>query len=155
MVIPSLSILAPCKPHIGSALGGGTFFAAIPDSQCPALPTQQGIVSALSSEAFAMRNGSAATKRHKKNRTPIDKALFLLCFLVAMTKLFLRDGLLNQFHFALRTRPTFLRGYVFVHGADIAEFEWLLRMSRTFLLCCGNDRHRVHRETGKKQRGRE
>ncbi|HYV14363.1 MAG TPA: hypothetical protein VE980_25880, partial [Pyrinomonadaceae bacterium] len=136
--MPSLSISAPCKPHIGSDLGGGTFFAAIPDSQCPALPTQQGIVSALSSEALAMRNGSAATKRHKKNRTPIDTTLFLLCFVVAIAvKLlsrFLRDGLLNQLHFALRTCPTFLRGNVFVHGADIVEFEWLLRMSRAFLL---------------------
>jgi len=84
MVTPSLSISAPCKPHIGSDLGGGTFFAAIPDSQCPALPTQQGIVSALSSEALAMRNGSAATKRHKKNKMPIDTTLFLLCFFVAI-----------------------------------------------------------------------
>jgi hypothetical protein len=84
MVMPSFSISAPCKPHIGSDLGGGTFLAAMPDSQCPALPTQQGIEFALSSEAFAMRNGSAATKRHKKNRTPIDRALFLLCFIVAI-----------------------------------------------------------------------
>jgi hypothetical protein len=83
MVMPSFSISAPCKPHIGSDLGGGTFFAAIPESQCPALPAQHGI-DALSSEAFAMRNGSAATKRHKKNRTPIDRALFLLCFIVAI-----------------------------------------------------------------------
>jgi hypothetical protein len=84
MVMPSFSISAPCKPHIGSDFGGWTFFAPIPDSQCPALPLQQGIVFALSSEAFAMRNGSAATKRHKKNRTPIDRALFLLCFIVAI-----------------------------------------------------------------------
>src|SRR3954452_21234740 len=85
MVTPSLSISAPCKPHIGSDLGGGTFFAAIPDLQCPAaLPTQQAIEFALSSAAFAMRNGSAATKRHKKNRTPTDRALFLLCFIVAI-----------------------------------------------------------------------
>jgi hypothetical protein len=84
MVMPSFSIFAPCKPHIGSDLGGGTFFAVIPESQCPALPTQQGIVFVLSSEALTMRNGSAATKRHKKNRTPIDRALFLLCFIVAL-----------------------------------------------------------------------
>jgi len=83
MVMPSFSISAPCKPHIGSDLGGGTFFAAIPESQC-ALPTQHGIVLTLK-EALAIRNGSAATKRHKKIRTPIDRALFLLCFLVAIT----------------------------------------------------------------------
>src|SRR6185295_6233947 len=159
MVMPSFSISAPCKPHIGSDLGGGTFFAAIPDSQCPALPTQQGIVSALPSAALAMRNGSAATKRHKKNRTPIENILCLMCFFVAIrVKLlsrFLRDGLLNQFHFALRTGATFLRGDVFVHGADIVEFDWLARMSRAFLLCCGNDSHRVHRGTAMKQCGRE
>lgn len=159
MVMPSFSISAPCKPHIGSDLGGGTFFAAIPDSQCPALPTQQGIVSALSNAALAMRNGSAATKRHKKNRTPMESILCLMCFFVAISvKLlsrFLRDGLLNQFHFALRTCPTILRGNVFVHGADILEFEWFPRMSRVFLLCCGNYRHRVQRGTGKKQCGRE
>jgi len=85
MVTPSLSISAPCKPHIGSDLGGGTFFATIPDSQCPALPTQQGIVSALSSEALAMRNGSAATKRHKKDRTPRERILCLKCFIATTT----------------------------------------------------------------------
>jgi hypothetical protein len=84
MVMPSFSISAPCKPHIGSDGGGGTFFAAIPDSQCPALPTQHGIVSTVFKAALAMRNGSAATKRHKKNRTPNDRALFLLCFIVAI-----------------------------------------------------------------------
>jgi len=81
MVMPSFSILAPCKPHIGSDLGGGIFFAAIPDSQCPALPAQHGIVSALSSAALAMRNGSAATKRHKKIRTPMERILCLMCFI--------------------------------------------------------------------------
>jgi hypothetical protein len=86
MVMPSFSISAPCKPHIGSDLGGGTFLAAMPDSQCPAaLPAQHGIVLAAFKEAFAMRIGSAATKRHKKNRMPIDTTRFLLCFLVAIT----------------------------------------------------------------------
>jgi len=80
MVMPSLSILAPCKPHIGSALGGGTFFA-FPSSQCPALPAQHGI-SALSSAALAMRNGSAATKKHKKISTPMERILCLICFIV-------------------------------------------------------------------------
>jgi len=85
MVMPSFSISAPCKPHIGSDLGGGTFFAAIPDSQCPALPTQQGIEFALSSEASAMRNGSAATKRHTKHKTANERSLCFLCFFVAIT----------------------------------------------------------------------
>ena len=85
MVIPSSSISAPCRPHIGSDLGGGTFFAAIPDSQCPAaLPTQQGIVLAVFSEAFAMRNGSAATKRHTKHNTPSERRLCFLCFFAAI-----------------------------------------------------------------------
>jgi hypothetical protein len=85
MVIPSLSIPAPCKPHIGSDFGGGTFFAAIPDSQCPALPAQHGIVFALSKAALAMRNGSAAAKRHKKNRTPMERILCLMRFIAAKT----------------------------------------------------------------------
>jgi len=84
MVMPSFSIAAPCKPHIGSDFGGGTFFAAIPDSQCPAFPTQHGIVSALFKAALTMRNGSAATKRHKKIRTPMDSILRLMCFFVAI-----------------------------------------------------------------------
>ena len=53
MVMPSLSISAPCKPHIGSDFGGGTFFAARPESQWPALPTQQAIVLDFVSEALA------------------------------------------------------------------------------------------------------
>jgi len=83
MVMPSVSISAPCKPHIGSDLGGGTFLVAIPESQC-VLPAQHGIVLTLK-EALTMRIGSAATKRHKKNRMPIDTTLFLLCFFVAIT----------------------------------------------------------------------
>jgi hypothetical protein len=83
MVMPSSFRTASSRPHIGS-FGGGTFFAAIPDSQCPALPTQQGIVFALSSEALAMRNGSAATKRHTKHKTPSESNLCFLCFFVAI-----------------------------------------------------------------------
>ena len=82
MVMPSFSISAPCKPHIGSDLGGETFFAAIPESQC-ALPTQHGIVLVVK-EALAMRNGSAATKRHRKSRTPMDSILRLMCFFVTI-----------------------------------------------------------------------
>jgi len=51
IVSPSGSILAPCKPHIGSDLGGGTFFALRPESQWPALPVQQGIESDFVKEA--------------------------------------------------------------------------------------------------------
>jgi len=82
MVMPSFSISAPCRPHIGSDVGGRTFLAAIPESQC-ALPTQHGIVLVVK-EALAMRNGSAATKRHRKSRTPMDSILRLMCFFVTI-----------------------------------------------------------------------
>jgi hypothetical protein len=82
--MPSLSISAPCKPHIGSDFGGGTFFAVIPDSQCPALPTQHGIVSALFKAALAMRNGSEATKRHTKHKMPSERNVCFLCFFAAI-----------------------------------------------------------------------
>src|SRR5215212_2643835 len=53
MVMGSSSAESLCKPHIGS-LGCGGFFAAIPESQCPAaLPTQHGIVD-LPAEAPAI-----------------------------------------------------------------------------------------------------
>jgi hypothetical protein len=85
MVIPSLSRVAPWRPHIGSGAGGGTFFAAIPDSQCPAaFPEQHGIVLTLLKAAFAMRNGSAATKRHRKSRTPMERILRFVYFFVAI-----------------------------------------------------------------------
>lgn len=160
MVIPSFSTLAPCRPHIGSDFGGGTFLAAIPDSQCPAaLPAQQGIELILSSEAFAMRNGSAATKRHRKHSTPSDRTLCLLCFIVAIdVKLLsrtLRDRLPNELHSALWTETFLLRGHLLVHRADIAEWSGLAGMRRAFLLYCCDDRDRVHRGTGKKQRGGE
>jgi hypothetical protein len=51
IVSPSGSMLAPCKPHIGSDLGGGTLFALRPESQWPALPVQQGIESDFVKEA--------------------------------------------------------------------------------------------------------
>jgi hypothetical protein len=109
MVMPSFSISAPCKPHIGSDFGGGTFFAAIPESQC-VLPTQHGIV-VVFKEALTMRIGSAATKRHKRNRTPIDTILFLLCFLVAITTNYCAGscgtGFLTSFILHLRHKPGF------------------------------------------------
>jgi len=110
MVMPSFGIAAPCNPHIGSDLGGGTFLAAIPESQC-VLPTQHAIVLTLK-EALTMRIGSAATKRHKKNRTPTDTTLFLLCFFVAITVNYCagscRTGFLTSFILHLRHNPGFL-----------------------------------------------
>jgi len=68
MVMPSFSIVAPFRPHIGSEVGGGTRFAAIPESQWPALLAQHGIVS---DDAFAIGNSGAindrATKKHRKH----------------------------------------------------------------------------------------
>ena len=68
MVMPSLSIVAPFRPHMGSEVGGGTRFGAMPESQWPALPAQHGIVSG---DAFAIGNSGAindrATKRHRKH----------------------------------------------------------------------------------------
>ena len=65
MVMPSSSIVASFRPHIGSEVGGRTRFGAIPESQC-ALPAQHGIVS---DDALAIGNSGAtkerATKRHK------------------------------------------------------------------------------------------
>jgi hypothetical protein len=84
MVMPSFSISAPCKPHIGSDLGGGTFLAAMPESQCPALPAQHGIVLAVFNDALTMRIGSAATKRHTKHKTASERSLCFLCFFEAI-----------------------------------------------------------------------
>src|SRR5215510_16536040 len=84
MVIPSFSIVAPFRPHIGSEVGGGTRFGVIPESQCPALPAQHGIVS---DDAVAIGNSGAihdkATKRHR-HRLILKHFLCLLCRFVAM-----------------------------------------------------------------------
>jgi hypothetical protein len=68
MVIPSFSIVAPFRPHIGSEVGGGTRFGAIPDSQWPDLPAQHAIVS---DDALAIGSSGAinerATKKHSKH----------------------------------------------------------------------------------------
>jgi hypothetical protein len=68
MVMPSVSIVAAFRPHIGSEVGGGTRFGAMPESQWPALPAQHGIVS---DDAFAIGKSGAindrATKRHRKH----------------------------------------------------------------------------------------
>ena len=66
-----------------------------------------------------------------------------------------RNGLLNQFHLALRTDTSLLRGHVLVHWAYIVELRGLFDVSRAFLLCCSNDVGRVHSGTDQKQSGRE
>jgi hypothetical protein len=86
MVMPSSSIVAPFRPHIGSEVGGRTCFGAIPESQWPALPAQQGIFEP--EEALTIGSSGAvndkATRRHKRRRTPLAIRGCLLCFMVAM-----------------------------------------------------------------------
>ena len=86
MVMPSSSIVASFRPHIGSEVGGRTCFGAIPESQWPALPLQQGIV--LESEAAPTIGISGAvndkaTRKHKRHRTPLAIRLCLVCFVMA------------------------------------------------------------------------
>jgi hypothetical protein len=108
MVMPSLSSVAPWRPHIGSGAGGGTFFAAIPDSQCPALPAQQGIVSVL---AVALASGSSgaindkATNRQSRHMIILKHRVCLLCCFETINLLLclVRQRFPDQFHFALRT----------------------------------------------------
>ena len=86
MVMPSSSIVAPFRPHIGSEVGGRTCFGAIPESQWPALPAQQGIFEP--EEALTIGISGAvndkATSKHKKHRTPFAIRLCLLCFMMAI-----------------------------------------------------------------------
>ena len=88
MVIPSFSIVAPFRPHIGSEVGGGTRFGAIPESQCPALPAQHGIVS---DDALAIGNSGAinerATKRHSKHNIALESCLCLMNFFATIAVL--------------------------------------------------------------------
>ena len=85
MVMPSSSIVASFRPHIGSEVGGRTCFGAMPESQWPALSTQHGIVE--SDDALAIDSSGAindkATRKHKRNRMPLANRLFLLPFMVA------------------------------------------------------------------------
>ncbi|HEV8431230.1 MAG TPA: hypothetical protein VGQ41_25220 [Pyrinomonadaceae bacterium] len=70
MVIPSSSISAPCKPHIGSDFGGGILFAVMPESQWPAaLPTQQAIVFDFVREALATGSNVAINEKAIVNAT--------------------------------------------------------------------------------------
>jgi hypothetical protein len=86
MVMPSSSIVAPFRPHIGSEVGGRTCFGAIPESQWPALPAQQGIFEP--EEALTIGSSGAvkdnATRRHKTRRMPLAIRACLLCFMVDM-----------------------------------------------------------------------
>lgn len=87
MVMASSSIVAPFRPHIGSEVGGRTCFGAMPESQWPALPTQQGIV-LEPEEALTMGSSGAvndkATRKHNRHRMPLANRLCLLCFIVAI-----------------------------------------------------------------------
>ena len=87
MVIPSSSIVASFRPHIGSEVGGRTCFGAIPESQWPALPLQQGIAFEPE-EALTIGISGAVndkvTRKHKTHRTPLAIRLCLLCFIVAI-----------------------------------------------------------------------
>jgi hypothetical protein len=84
MVMPSSSIVASFRPHIGSEVGGRTRFGAIPASQC-ALPAQHGIVS---DDALAIGNSGAtnerATKKHKKHNAALESCLCFMKFFVAI-----------------------------------------------------------------------
>ena len=80
MVMPSSSIVASFRPHIGSEVGGETRFGVIPESQC-ALPAQHGIVL---DDALAIGNSGAtnerATKKHKKDNTALESCLCFMNF---------------------------------------------------------------------------
>ena len=81
-MMPSSSSSELSRPHIGSGGGGGTFFAEMPDSQWPALPTQQAIV-LLSEEALEI--GTSVAKNDKaqtKHRMLCDTRLYTLWFLM-------------------------------------------------------------------------
>ena len=93
MVMPSSSIVASFRPHIGSEVGGRTCFGAMPESQWPVLPTQHGIV-LEPEEALTIGISGAvkdkATRRHKRPRMPMANRLCLLCFMVAFLNLLAR-----------------------------------------------------------------
>lgn len=156
MVIPSFSIVAPFRPHIGSEVDGRTRFGAIPESQCPALPAQQGITS---DDALAIGNSGAinerATKRHSKHNNALESCWCLVNFFAAIV-IYLhawlwRHGFSNQFHFALRTSTRGFRGHVLVHGADVVEPGWFIRVGRRFLFRCCDGDHRIHARNTQKQ----
>jgi len=159
MVMPSLSIAAPFRPHMGSEVGGGTRFGVIPESQWPALPAQHGI---MSDDAFAIGNSGAindrATKRHKRHNMARWSCLCFMNFFGAMA-VYLdtwlrRHRFFNQFHFALRTGTRGFRSHVLVHGADVVEPGRFIRVGRMFLLRCCEDDDRITARPNNKQGGR-
>lgn len=85
MVMPSSSIVAAFRPHIGSEVGGRTFFGAMPESQWPALPAQQAIVSELLAEAPAIGSRVAINERATtKHRILRQNCLRSLWFFAAI-----------------------------------------------------------------------
>jgi len=148
MVIPSSSVTALSSPHIGSAGRGGTFFGAIPESQWPAFPTQQGIEAAL---APAIGSSGAtndkATKRQRRYRLILKHRVCLLCCFVTMNLLFrlVRQRFPDQFHFALWTRTALLGGHIVMHGTYIMVLNNLFRVSRVSLSLssCVDDADRI------------
>ena len=87
MVMPSSSIVASFRPHIGSEIGGRTCFGGMPESQWPALPAQQGIVLEPEEAVTIGISGAVkdkATRKHNRHRMPLANPLCLLTFMVAM-----------------------------------------------------------------------
>ena len=119
--MPSSSIVASFRPHIGSEVGGGTRFGVIPESQCPALPAQHGIVS---DDALAIgKSGTMnerATKRHKKHNTALESCLYFMNF------------------------------FVIIKLPNVVE-PGRFGVGRMFLLRCSVGDHRIHRESIEKQ----
>jgi hypothetical protein len=86
MVFASSAAAELSRPHSGSNVRGGAFFGASPESQCPVLPAQQGIVSpsdALAIGTSAARN-EKATKKHIKHKLLLKSFLCLLRFFAAI-----------------------------------------------------------------------
>ena len=87
MVMPSSAIVASFRPHIGSEIGGRTCFGAMPESQWPALPAQQGIVLEPEEAVTIGISGAVkdkATRMHRRPGMPKANRLCLLCFMVAI-----------------------------------------------------------------------
>ncbi len=85
MVMPSSSIVASFRPHMGSEAGGRTCFGAMPESQWPAWSAQQGIDFDPEAAATVEMSGAVkdkATRKHKRHRMPFANGLCLLYFMV-------------------------------------------------------------------------
>ena len=90
--MPSSSIVASIRPHIGSEVGGETRFGEIPESQCPSLPAQHG----MSDDALATGKSGAtnesATKRHKKHNAARESCLGFMNFFAIIVINLKRSG---------------------------------------------------------------